>query len=148
MNQMPEWSVTTYAAYVKAALGVLTGQPQSLVIDPKFTYCWPHGSASDNYNVVLGFICADENSCQKFAEEINELREQMGCYGIIAYDTSSPASDNAPYSFIVCIDPDYLKTIEKTIDRMIIQRHKSNPSPTLLDNMAVFLWDLCHRGSQ
>jgi hypothetical protein len=148
MNQMPEWSVTTYADYVKAALGVLTGQPQSLVVNPKFTYCWPHGSASDNYNVVLGFNCADENSCKNLAEKINAIREEIGDCGIIAYDTSSPASDTTAYSFIVCIDPDYLKTIEKTIDRMIVQRHQSNPSPTLLDNMAVFLWDLRHHGSQ
>jgi hypothetical protein len=73
MNQMPEWSVTTYADYVKAALGVLTGQPQSLVVNPKFTYCWPHGSASEPYDLVVGFNCADENSCQKSAEEINAI---------------------------------------------------------------------------
>jgi hypothetical protein len=139
MNQTTEWSVTTYAAYVKAALGVLTGQPQSLVIDPKFTYCWPHGSASDNYNVVLGFTCKDENSCQKFAENINKLREKIGGYGIIAYTNKK--------SLTVCIDPYNHLDVMNTVGKILEEHCDTNQPLTLNDQKARFFWDLFHRGS-
>jgi hypothetical protein len=140
MNQMPEWSVTTYADYVKAALGILTGQPQSLVVNPKFTYCWPHGSASDNYNVVLGFNCADENACKNLAEKINAIRKEMGDYGIIAYTNKK--------SLTVCIDPYNHSDLEGAVNRVVENYCDANPSQTLLDNNARYSWDLFHRGSR
>jgi hypothetical protein len=140
MNQMPEWSVTTYADYVKAALGVLTGQPQSLVVNPKFTYCWPHGSASEPYDLVVGFNCADENACKNLAEKINAIRKEMGDYGIIAYTNKK--------SLTVCIDPYNHSNLEDAVNRVVKNYCDANPSQTLLDNNARYSWNLFHRGSR
>jgi len=131
--------VATYAAYLKAAMGVVSGQPQAITTANNSCYQWPHGSASDNYTMVVGFNFMDEDSCKKFAEKINKLREEIGGRGIIAYSHKN--------TLTVCLDPDHHSDLERAINREVENYCNANPSKTLSDSNARYLWDLFHRGS-